>query len=73
MMVDSPASGNSSCPRCKQIFICNAGDIENCQCSEVKLNDAQRVYVTGLFEGCLCAKCMKELAAEYNQVHSLQD
>ncbi len=70
-MTESSDIKKSACPRCKQLFICNAADIENCQCNEVKLSDAQRGYITGLFAGCLCAKCMKELAAEYNQAHPL--
>ena len=47
------------CPRCNKAFVCNAGDIVNCQCYSVALNQAARNFfkrgirllVQGLFGG----------------------
>ena len=53
------------CPRCGRSFICRGdGDISLCQCAAVELSPEDRVYIAGRFEGCLCADCLRALAAE---------
>lgn len=57
------------CPRCKTKFECKTGSIMLCQCSTVKLNYEELNYINGKYDDCLCAKCMTELRAEYqNQI-----
>jgi Cysteine-rich CWC len=58
---------NKTCPRCSAAFECKVGDITRCQCYNVKLNDAERDSISLHYNDCLCAACMKELRAVYNQ------
>ncbi len=43
-----------------------------CQCSTIKLKPEELEFIQSKFEDCLCANCMKELKAEY-QNQKLQD
>ncbi|MBT1695636.1 cysteine-rich CWC family protein [Fulvivirgaceae bacterium PWU4] len=52
------------CPRCNASFECKVGSVGLCQCSAVKLSDAERSYTRERFSDCLCAECLKELKAE---------
>lgn len=54
------------CPRCNGKFECKLGSILLCQCTTVKLNDAERSYIKEQYNDCLCAVCMKGLKAEYH-------
>ncbi|WP_338870214.1 cysteine-rich CWC family protein [Spirosoma sp. SC4-14] len=62
----------SVCPRCQQPFLCRAGAIQVCQCQTVSLTDAQRQFIASLFEGCLCANCLRALQSEYNQLKPIR-
>lgn len=53
------------CPRCNQKFECKVGSILLCQCTMVKLNEAERDYIREIYNDCLCADCMKKLKTEY--------
>ncbi|MBT29945.1 MAG: hypothetical protein CMO01_09825, partial [Thalassobius sp.] len=53
------------CPRCKSQFECKVGSITLCQCSTVRLTNAERNYINMLYDDCLCANCMEELKVEY--------
>lgn len=52
------------CPRCTQSFACNAGNIAICQCTTVSLTADERAYISKRYTDCLCARCLRELAAE---------
>ena len=54
------------CPRCNAYFECKVGSILLCQCTAVSLNENERDYMREKFDDCLCAKCMKEVKAEYH-------
>lgn len=54
------------CPRCNEKFECKVGSILLCQCTTVKLNEAEKDYINEKYSDCLCADCMKELRAEYH-------
>ncbi len=54
------------CPRCQARFECKVGSILLCQCSAVPLNQDERDYMSGQYNDCLCANCMKDLKAEYH-------
>ncbi|WP_420149120.1 cysteine-rich CWC family protein [Spirosoma sp.] len=61
---------HTACPRCQRRFECRVGSINLCQCQAVTLTEAQRQYVNSLYQGCLCANCLRELRTEYNhQTH----
>ncbi len=50
-----------ACPMCGKPFICNSGDIENCQCSKLELPKDLYQYIATKYQDCLCLECLKEL------------
>jgi hypothetical protein len=54
------------CPRCNTAFECKVGSVNLCQCSTVKLSDAERSYLRENFSDCLCADCMRQLRSEFH-------
>ena len=53
------------CPRCGRTFLCRGDeDVAHCQCAAVDLSTEDRAYIADRFEGCLCADCLRVLAAE---------
>jgi hypothetical protein len=52
------------CKRCGSRFECKVGDVSNCQCSNVSLNDATRKYLDNTFYGCLCVNCLAEVESK---------
>ncbi len=72
VVIHQPVSGivfgiaNTDCPRCHQAFVCNAANIEQCQCWGVNLAAADLGYLAKLGfsakeSGCLCRKCLLEI------------
>ncbi|WP_337041783.1 cysteine-rich CWC family protein [Emticicia sp. 17c] len=55
------------CPRCQQIFMCQASDISQCQCRNVCLTKPQSEYINQQYTTCLCAACLQILQHEYEQ------
>jgi hypothetical protein len=55
-----------SCERCNTAIECKANAYTKCQCSAVQLTINEVQYISELFDGCLCAKCLRELQEEYN-------
>lgn len=53
------------CERCSTSIECKANSYTRCQCSAVRLNINEVQYISELYEGCLCAKCLFELQEEY--------
>ncbi len=53
------------CPRCLGRFECKVGKIHLCQCSTVQLSPAQRQFIESVYQGCLCANCLKILKTVY--------
>lgn len=51
------------CQRCKADFICKVTTIELCQCSIVEIPDLARQYINENYQDCLCASCLKVIAA----------
>ncbi|MDE6494196.1 MAG: cysteine-rich CWC family protein [Bacteroidales bacterium] len=53
------------CPRCGCTFECNHDDIRRCACAGVPVDAALRLFLQESYgERCLCADCLKKLAAE---------
>lgn len=51
-----------NCPRCGGPFICKPGQVSNCQCTSVKLDELQRSYVSMNYQpSCLCSSCLNEV------------
>jgi len=52
------------CSQCSEVFTCKAGDIMNCQCTEIKLNDETRKFLEKTYYDCLCKKCLVAIDQE---------
>lgn len=55
------------CERCNTAIECKANSYTKCQCSVVQLSINEVQYISELFDGCLCAKCLFELQKEYRE------
>lgn len=55
-----------TCPHCQTHFECKSGDITNCQCEMVILNQQHRDYIYSHYDDCLCASCMRKMRSEFN-------
>ena len=53
------------CPRCSKEFICKTGDISNCQCRDIIINDEERAFIEERYNDCLCIDCLKDLKNKY--------
>jgi len=53
------------CERCNTAFECKANKFTQCQCSVVALNINEVQYVSELYDGCLCASCLRVIQQEY--------
>ncbi len=51
-----------SCERCGNEFNCEAESITNCWCTEVQMPPALRTKIASLYNDCLCAACLQQLA-----------
>jgi len=60
-----PKHETIACDRCSATFECKANSFTKCQCTTVPLNLNETQYISELFDGCLCAKCLAELKQEY--------
>ena len=50
------------CPRCGVSFICQPGNIADCQCATAKLDSLQCAYVEMYYyPECLCNSCLEEV------------
>jgi len=55
------------CERCGTAIECKANSYTKCQCSVVQLSINEVQYISELYDGCLCAKCLFELQQEYRE------
>jgi Cysteine-rich CWC len=58
---------DKTCPRCHSVFECKVGDITKCQCYTVKLNEAERDFLSRTYADCLCASCIQAARTAYHQ------
>ena len=54
------------CPRCGIAFECKTGNITQCQCYGIKLNNEEQQWIGKQFTDCLCFSCINNLRAQYN-------
>ena len=52
---------NTTCERCKKLFVCNAIDISNCDCTKIKLTQNEIENLKQTYANCLCNNCLIEL------------
>lgn len=55
-----------ACSRCSTYFECKVGSILLCQCSTVRLSEAESDFMREQYIDCLCADCMMQVRAEYH-------
>lgn len=54
---------NTACPRCGQAFRCGVDDAAPCPCTRLELDAATLAELNREYRGCLCPRCLAELAA----------
>ena len=59
---------DSRCPRCGGGFHCGVDDAGPCACTTLTLGPALREELARRFHGCLCLRCLAELAADPSRV-----
>lgn len=64
-MADFAKHETVQCERCKAPFECKANSFTKCQCNTVQLTLNETQYISELYDGCLCARCLQELKEEY--------
>lgn len=72
-MSDSPAPPSDAslaarCPRCGGSFHCGAHDSTPCACGTLTLTPALRSDLAARYAGCLCLRCLAEMAADPSRV-----
>lgn len=53
----------SRCPRCGGAFHCGANDAGPCACTTLQLAPATLARLAAQYRGCLCLRCLGEIAA----------
>ena len=63
-MTDSGSAPAASerCPRCGGGFHCGVNDSTRCACTSVTLSAALQAELRQRYSGCLCLRCLVELA-----------
>lgn len=56
------ATANDLCPRCGQTFQCGVQGDTPCPCTTVNLSAALQQRLRAQFQGCLCLRCLVDLA-----------
>ncbi|MEO7767042.1 MAG: cysteine-rich CWC family protein [Ferruginibacter sp.] len=54
------------CQRCGTSFECKVGNITQCQCYGVNLNNEEQQFISKQFSDCLCFACIKALRTQFN-------
>ena len=67
-ILPGPVTRQLTCARCKQRFVCNSSDVENCQCNAVMLTREITTALENNYEDCLCSNCLQKL--EQNNARS---
>jgi hypothetical protein len=53
---------NTACPRCGQDFRCGVNDAGPCPCTQLDLDGPTLAELNRQYSGCLCLRCLTELA-----------
>ena len=49
------------CPRCKALFECKVGNILQCQCYGISLNEDEKQLIASQYNDCLCRSCLADI------------
>ncbi len=55
------------CGRCQAPFECKVGNILECQCYGVALTEAEKTFVAGSYQDCLCRACLEAIKLDFRQ------
>ncbi len=55
------------CPKCGKSFECKPGNITQCQCFAVQLNNAEMMFIKEIYDDCLCADCIIKMKQLYKE------
>ncbi|HKX43719.1 MAG TPA: cysteine-rich CWC family protein [Burkholderiaceae bacterium] len=61
--MNGSAAQDDLCPRCRGRFHCGVHDAAPCPCTTVRLDAATLAALRAQYDGCLCLRCLAELAA----------
>jgi len=56
-------AADDRCPRCGGAFHCGANDPGPCACTTLKLDAATLAALNRSYAGCLCLRCLGEIAS----------
>jgi hypothetical protein len=51
----------TTCARCGTAFGCGVAD-PDCWCAELRVSEAQRAELAGVYDGCLCPTCLRTVS-----------
>ncbi len=67
-----PKPEEKYCPACNELFICNVGDIANCHCNTISLNNDVRNFLAKTNFDCLCNNCLQKIIVRVETAKGLQ-
>jgi hypothetical protein len=59
------------CERCSAEFVCNAGDVLDCQCSSIQISEQTQQFLLEKNYDCLCINCLVQLNNKINNTTAL--
>ena len=66
------ADAESRCPRCGGSFHCGVNDALPCACTTLRIDAATLTELRTQYQGCLCLRCLREVAAEKSHPGALR-
>lgn len=66
-MLNSTKYEIKHCPKCGKSFECKPGNITQCQCFAVQLNNAEMMFIKEIYDDCLCADCIIKMKQLYKE------
>jgi hypothetical protein len=61
--MNGSAALDDLCPRCGERVHCGVHDAAPCPCTTIRLDAATLAALRTRYDGCLCLRCLAELAA----------
>jgi Cysteine-rich CWC len=55
------------CGRCQAPFECKVGNILECQCYGIEMNDPEKAFIAANYSDCLCRACLEAIKLDFLQ------
>jgi Cysteine-rich CWC len=55
------------CGRCQAPFECKVGNILECQCYGIEMNDPEKAFIAANYSDCLCRACLEAIKFDFLQ------